>query len=165
MTAAAPNHRARRRLRAERAGYTIVEIMIALGVLAIGGSAIIAMQRVSVMGTISAQNLVNASTIASGYASRVEAEGASTWTVNNSTGLAGTIFNRGMTTQDTWIDADPNGTGTDESMVDLRGRAATGTNVAYCSFVRISKLADDTVRVDVRTLYSKQGNSVSAECA
>jgi len=145
--------------------------MIAMGVLTIGSSAIIAMQRVSVMGTVSSQNLVNGSSIAAGVAARIGSEANATWSTVNPDGLSGTLFNQGKTNLGAWRRADPSNA-VKEAATGLQGQHRSGAEtalpveqVAYCSFFRITKLNDDTVRVDVRTMYSRQGNPIGDECA
>lgn len=154
-----------RRGLAARAGYTVVEVMIALGILAVGGTAIIAMQRVTVMGTINSQNLVNSAGIASGYLGRIQGEAAASWTPLNPTGSTGTIFNRAMSSPNTWIKADPDAVSPEENALTLDGRVDATRPTAYCSFVRAVPLTPEVARFEVRTLYMKAGQDIGPTCA
>ncbi len=160
----ARSRRAGRRARA-RLGYTVVEVLIALGILAIGGSAIISLQKVSVMGAVNSRNLVSASSLASGYLGRMEGEAAATWTPLNPTGMSGTVFNRAMAVSPAWVTADPNGTGAAEDALTLEGRVDTTQATAYCSYVRAIRLADDIYRIEARTVYLKNGQDIAGTCA
>jgi type IV pilus assembly protein PilV len=65
----------RSRLPARR-GYTVIEVMIALTILAIGTSGIIAMQKVTAVANRDAKNLVVANQVARTWIERLRADGA-----------------------------------------------------------------------------------------
>ncbi len=67
-----------------RRGYTVVEVMMALSVLSIGATGIVAMQKVTLLGNTRARDLATASAIASGWIERLRADGAR-WTFNGTT--------------------------------------------------------------------------------
>jgi type IV pilus assembly protein PilV len=69
------------RRRAQR-GYTIVELVMSLAVLAIGASGVIAMQKVAVASNRHAKDLSLASRIAEGWADQLAMDG-SMWTITN----------------------------------------------------------------------------------
>jgi prepilin-type N-terminal cleavage/methylation domain-containing protein len=62
--------------RERRRGYTVVEVMIALAILAIGTSGIIAMQKVTAVGNRDAKNLLIGNQIARTWTERLRADAA-----------------------------------------------------------------------------------------
>ena len=64
------------RARSSRRGYTVVELMMAVAVLAIGVSGLIAMQKVTVSSNLHAKNLALASAIGQSWIGHLEAEAA-----------------------------------------------------------------------------------------
>jgi|HubBroStandDraft_6_1064221.scaffolds.fasta_scaffold687355_1 type II secretory pathway pseudopilin PulG len=57
-----------------RDGYTVVEIMMALAVLALGGSGVIAMQKATVLANNDARNVATATSIAQSWMERMRAD-------------------------------------------------------------------------------------------
>ena len=55
----------KRRTGRARLGYTVIEVMMALAVLSIGATGVIAMQKAALIGNVRARNLTTASAIAS----------------------------------------------------------------------------------------------------
>ncbi|AKT39384.1 type IV pilus modification PilV family protein [Chondromyces crocatus] len=60
--------------RARRAGYTVIEVMVALGILALGASGIIALQRATAVSGTQARNLAMANLIAQSWAERIRVD-------------------------------------------------------------------------------------------
>ena len=60
-------------------GYTAAEVMIAITLLAIGGSGVIAMENAAIQGNASARRMDDASVLANTYADRLQRE-ATMWT-------------------------------------------------------------------------------------
>ncbi|HSN97469.1 MAG TPA: prepilin-type N-terminal cleavage/methylation domain-containing protein [Candidatus Nanopelagicales bacterium] len=58
----------------QRAGYTIIEVMVALGILALGAAGIIALQRAAFISTTHARNLAIANAIAMSWAERLRVD-------------------------------------------------------------------------------------------
>ena len=77
--------RLRRRGRIARraliAGYTVVEVMMAMAVLSIGATGVIAMQKTALLGNLRARNLATASAIASAWVERLRIDGVR-WTID-----------------------------------------------------------------------------------
>jgi prepilin-type N-terminal cleavage/methylation domain-containing protein len=55
-------------------GYTVVEVMMALAVLALGGSGVIAMQKATILANNDARNVATATTIAQSWMERLRAD-------------------------------------------------------------------------------------------
>lgn len=138
-------------------GYTVVEVMVALALLAVGGSGIIALQRVAVVGTLNTQHIVAAVNVASGTSARLQAEAASTWTGAAAAPIAGTQFEAGFTSQ-AWTLAE---------MTNVEGHVAGASPepVAYVTYFRVTTIAPTVVRLEVRTIYAKHGRDIRLEGA
>lgn len=65
---------ARHTARAAGRGYTLIEVMAALGVLAIGAAGVIALQKATLLSNVNARNLALANTIAMTWAERLRAD-------------------------------------------------------------------------------------------
>jgi prepilin-type N-terminal cleavage/methylation domain-containing protein len=63
-------------------GYTVVEVMMALAVLAIGSTGVIAMQQTALLGNTNARNLATATAVATTWAERLRTDGMQ-WTNTN----------------------------------------------------------------------------------
>jgi type IV pilus assembly protein PilV len=79
--------------RAARRGYTIIELVMSLSVLAIGASGVIAMQKVAISSNRHAKEMAIASRIAEGWADQLALDG-SVWTINaaNASTIASTTW-------------------------------------------------------------------------
>lgn len=62
----------RSRTRAERSGFTMVEVMMGLAVLAVGAAAVIALLKFTVLGTLDSRHLSNASLVAGARIDRIQ---------------------------------------------------------------------------------------------
>lgn len=58
--------------RALRAGFTMVEVMMGLAVLAVGAAAVIALLKFTVLGTLDSRHLANASLVAGSHIDRIQ---------------------------------------------------------------------------------------------
>jgi prepilin-type N-terminal cleavage/methylation domain-containing protein len=73
------------RTRAPARGYTMIEVMMALGLLAVGATGIIAMEKAAVVGNASARGVATATALAQRWIERLRAD-AMLW--NNTTPLS-----------------------------------------------------------------------------
>ncbi len=159
--------------RAARRGYTIVELVMSLAVLAIGASGVIAMQKVAVSSNRHAKDLALAARIAEGWADQLAIDG-STWTLTQ-TG-APTLPNT------TWIKLATPGTTVDWFVPDysaLRnfgpGFGALGApidpNVSpslirFCTHLRFAYLHNTTggngvIRAQIRVFWPAENATTS----
>ena len=167
-----------------RRGYTIVELMIAISVMAIGITGIISMQKVTLVANQHAKNLSIATQIASAWLDALSAD-ALQWNnpgrTSNSTDLPQTRWLNNV--NDTWFrpayDAtlafgpafDALGNPVDESAVSA-GRAV------YCTHLRLSWLFPETgnlfgmpvngnglIRAEVRVFWLREGGPGAAGVA
>lgn len=152
-------------------GYTAIEVLIAMTVMAIGAAAVMTMQKASIQGNLDARRLDVANGIARMWVERLEAD-ATAWTQPN--GNAPSVSN--LSTHNGALIADGigsnlanwflpgdymNNTPPESYMFDILGRdlqAADSASALYCVAVRLTPLvagpvAPALVRADVRVLW------------
>lgn len=155
----------RRSLRARRqrsAGYTMVEVMMALALLGLGATGIAAIQKTVILGDTNARNLATANAIAAGWADRLQTDAAQ-WTITagvSSTAWLGAGFG-------TWIV--PETTGFVRGASDIVGADLSTTAPpaqGYCTQIRLTGLpaaAPTLIRAEIRVLYQRQSAPISCE--
>jgi hypothetical protein len=157
----------------------VVEVMMALAVLGIGGAGIISMQRTTILGNTRGRNLTTANAIAATWAERLRADAAS-WTVQRSaTGDVHSFNDAGWLTNvgDTYetIEASPGGSppreedewikpvaqGTMQPTAGVLGQdvdEATDPNaVGFCTHLRLTHILPRVIRAEVRVLWLRHG--------
>jgi Tfp pilus assembly protein PilV len=163
------------RLRAQSRGYTAVEILMAMTMLAIGGAAVIGMQTAAVQGNLAARQQDMANAIARETIDRLHRD-ASQWTLpnryNSSAGsnIANAKYLNGRT-DNRWYRPDVYNTGTvpdgTSAAFDLLGRDLKTTDygvAAFCVHYRLRWLTQDQLlRAEVRVVWPRRlGTEVSA---
>lgn len=170
--------------RAARAGYTMVEVMMAIAVLAIGLLGVAALQTGSVSGNIQAQETTMATSLARLWVERLRRD-AARWTVNvvpvagaTPGEISSTRYLSAVANPPVWV-VPPNGltipgaasdpyaspSGTQTAAFDHWGRdVATGSaNRRYCTNIRIGWVyPGSAVRADVRVWWHKRLRTESA---
>lgn len=167
-----------------RRGYTMVEVMMGLSVLAIGATGIIAMQKYALMGTMTSRNVMNATNIAGSSIEKMSAE-AAIWENNGPQDpLEMPWLGPALNNPNQWVvppdgAALIDGTPLDISTIDLAGNPVTP--VGYCTHVRAELVGNrnaiapgdpllggtdstDIARVEVRTFFAKSGRNIACEC-
>jgi prepilin-type N-terminal cleavage/methylation domain-containing protein len=147
-------------------GYTAVEVLMAMTVMAIGAAAVMSMQKASVTGNLDARKTDVANSIARTWVERLERD-AMQWTAPGPTAgstsniaVAALIAN-GVANAGTWVF--PNqyiGSNPPFSPgFDILGRdlaAADLGNAIFCANVRLSWLSTNAlIRADVRVLWPR----------
>jgi type IV pilus assembly protein PilV len=156
------------------AGYTVVEVLMALAVLAVGATGIIAMQKAALIGNTRARNLTTASTIASAWLDRLKLDALwwrkatnGTSTINKTRWLkvVGEDFPTKTGDEGTWMRPALDMAAGYSPLADVRGVDLTDENsahVAFCTHVRLTQLMPTMLRAEVRVFWLKnQGSSVS----
>jgi len=156
------------RLRAR--GYTMVELMMALGILAIGVSGIIAMHKVTVAANQHAKNLAVASHIAQAWQEQLAAD-AARWNHPSAkqanSDLAETVWLKEVGSPD-WKQPKYDETLKFGPAFDGLGNvvpAGSEADAHYCTHVRFSWLYSDTaptlgnglIRAEVRVFWVREG--------
>jgi prepilin-type N-terminal cleavage/methylation domain-containing protein len=160
-------------------GYTMIEVLMGLAILAVGASGVVALQKVTILGVTEGRNLTAGSAVAAHHLEAVRTD-ALRWTSEATAGNA-PLLNalRTETTGSRWVlPADQAFTGDDLGTADVEARTGSAAAVAYCTHLRSSDLAVDAgaelaanrdqpilVRVEARTFWAKSGRDISAECA
>lgn len=172
---------------ATNSGYTIVEVIMALAVLAIGGMGVVSLQKFTVLGAVNARGIAAANSAAEGWIDVFQNE-AVLWNYGSNLDPQRDmpILGPALAAPGTWkpIPATqwtPFGGGTPASPPGVYP-APAGVTMLVCTQFRAYYVgqplppaagatlpngasATDTVRVDLRTWYAKDGRDVSAECA
>ena len=173
---------------APRAGYTMVEVMMGLSILAIGSVSILSLQKFAAMGTMSSRHITNASAISGGVLEAMNAESYS-WVDNGvptaaernaMPWLGAALAAADGQIEGAWARPTTTVPASTLNAFTLEGVAQDSDTLlpttAYCTHVRATWLgrqnpsgpgaADDAqaVRLDVRTFWAKSGRSVADEC-
>jgi prepilin-type N-terminal cleavage/methylation domain-containing protein len=153
-------------------GYTAIEVLIAMTVMAIGAAAVMTMQKASIQGNLDARRLDVANGIARMWEERLQAD-ATAWTqpngnaptVTNLSAHNGALIADGIGKAGQWFLPGDYMTNTvpESYMFDILGRdlkSGNSANAIFCVAVRMTILVPGTValapallRADVRVLW------------
>jgi len=173
------------RLRRSR-GYTVVEVLSAMTLFAIGAAGVISMQRVTIQGGDDARRLDVATNIAHEWASRLQRDSAF-WTKPNpvdtsSSNLTDTEWLKNATTdgvQTAWLTPDQvGGVYGHSGDFDLfgRDRPKDSADHVFCAQYRLQFLAPPTqpsglmnpygglIRAEVRVFWARLDNAIVTTC-
>ena len=155
------------RTRRQLSGYTVVEVMMALTVLAIGSTGVIAIQKTTLLGNTNARNLATATAVATTWAERLRADGmqwtntdgtpnlSSTRWLNSATGAMGPWFSPTQAASFGSPRADILG-------ADIYG--AEPEAQAFCTEIRLTRIAT-MIRAEIRVFWDRGGNPVACGTA
>jgi prepilin-type N-terminal cleavage/methylation domain-containing protein len=148
------------RARRPSAGYTVLEVMIALAVLTIGSAGIVAMQKGTLLGNTRARNLATANAIAATWAERLRADGLR-WTdiagINNlpSTAwlkVAGTTFP--PVGEPDWFRPEPDVDTGVSYQANVQGLDTdVAADAAFCTNIRLKQLLPTVIRAEIRVFW------------
>ena len=157
-------HDAATKRRRRGRGYTAIEVLIAMTIMAIGAAAVISMQRVSVQGNFDARETDMANTIARTWVERLQHD-ATLWTQPGPSNQTGNNLARALVISDAighpnnWRQPTQYYASDGLSCAfDILGRdVASDGNAVFCASVRMNWLtaAQDLIRADVRVLWSR----------
>lgn len=167
-------------------GYTVVEVMMALAVLTLSASGIIAMQKATLVANTNARNLATATGIAQSWMERVRADAQSWNEQGNVPDISQTAWltsaatappssGGGWFTPNTvnYLGSFPAGTTESDVMgADLlRAADKTAFGVAFCTQLRLTRFSATktgalaafypTVRVEVRVAWDRLGGQLN----
>lgn len=141
-----------------RRGYTVVELMAALAIFAIGVTGVAAMQKVTSTSNAHAKNLAIATHLAESWLDRLTTD-ATNW--GTAAGSTKTIWLTSPSGQ--WIVGPAN---TDQNWgagFDALGNypAASAEDVAFCSHIRLTRVLQsvgtELIRTEVRVFWPREG--------
>ncbi|MEZ4302225.1 MAG: prepilin-type N-terminal cleavage/methylation domain-containing protein [Polyangiaceae bacterium] len=147
--------RARRKL---ARGYTMVEVMMALGVLAVGATGVVLMQKVVIVGNASARSIASGSALAERWMERLRAD-AMVWNTMSPSDLGETRWLKTVATDpDAWTlpakvvgsvsyEADALGA----EIIDPADTSAVG----YCTHIRYRQITPKMINVIVRVTWRR----------
>lgn len=158
-------------------GYTVVELMMALVIFAIGVTGVVAMQKVTSNANGHAKNLAIATHIAQSWQERLAVD-ATQWGQNGTAVITNTTWVNGVNSSEEWVLPAQNttldfGPGFDAlgSFVDITTTAGAARAV-FCTHLRLTHLltteGSRLVRSEVRVFWPKPGrtfDSGNAYCA
>ncbi len=156
-----------------RAGYTMVEVMMGLAILAVGATGIISLQQFTIRGAQNGRASVTAANVASTWVERLRTEAIDWNNPDNSDLSAMTgvylkelikVANVPATAVGTWVNLPDNA----QTILGENASTAIADDAAFCTHFRGTWLGPagttDTLRLEVRTFWAKSGRSVDAEC-
>ena len=157
----APRTDAQRTLRRTiaRRGYTAVELVMALGIFAIGITGVFAMQRVTSGANAHAKNVAVATFAAESWLEQLAVD-ATLWTQTAVLTSNNTTWLRQLGTNATtgWIL--PASSGNFGPGFDALGAYAANTSAAFCTHIRLTRLMvepNGLIRTEVRVFWPKPG--------
>lgn len=157
--------------RASSRGYSAIEVMIAMSLLAIASTGVFALQKVTFTGNASAKNMAVANQVARTWVERLRADSAA-WNYpsaahpevvcsGSSTAgcIGGTAWLKGVSSPNVWAkplsDALRGGAAFDALGNDV---SASGAPTTYCTHLRLSWLyPNQLLRAEVRVFWLKNG--------
>lgn len=147
-------------------GYTTLEVMAALGVLAIGAAGVVATQKVVLAGNAHAQRLATATAIASTWAERLRVDALQWNDLGGVPDIGGTA----------WLDVSESQPGTTALPAEIPGLGAPAADAlgadlygpgpaisAFCTHLRLSRPSaawPDLIRVEIRVFWDRGGSAV-----
>lgn len=148
--------------RASRGGFTLVEVMIAIGIMTVGSLGILSMHQAVSGANRAAHEMNTAIAITERWVERIERDALS-WSEQgiNTTSLAATAYLSQLAGQVAGTDwFTPSPASSDESFAfDYFGSdTATSSEIKYCVNLRLSWIRQgSSARVDIRTFWYREG--------
>jgi Tfp pilus assembly protein PilV len=153
-----PEHDAKRRNRA----YTVLEVMIALALLTVGGAGVVAMQKTAVLGNARARDLATANAIAATWAERLRAD-ALQWTdiggvnyLDNTRWLkvVGKDFPTIAGNENVWIRPTEDAATGVWYQANVQGLdTSVAAEAAFCTNIRLVQLLPTMIRAEIRVFW------------
>lgn len=155
-------------------GYTVVEVMMALTVLAIGSTGVIAMQKTTLLGNTNARNLATATAVATTWAERLRTDGMQWTSTNGVSNLAATRWLSGAIPSPAvalWFSPVEMAT-FGSPRADILGAdiyAAETEAQAFCTELRLTSFpvpagtSPHLIRAEIRVFWSRDGDPVACD--
>ena len=148
------------------AAYTIIEVMMALSILSVGATGVIAMQKASLVGNVRARDLATANAIASAWMERLRVDGLR-WTmlpgnlstITQTEGLKTVGDDHPTVSGDEgkWIRPPDLGAMFMSPGADVRGMdTTTVADQGFCTHLRLTQLLPNLIRAEVRVFWLRQ---------
>lgn len=147
----------RRKSRRVSWGFTLVEVMAALGVLTVGIVGVVSLQKVTIVGNMNARNIASASAIADAWAERLHGDAVGWY---DDTSLAST----------TWLQFADSPTlnsfevvGRGSERADLTGAdvfTGDGNATAFCTRLTLTRMYPDLISATIQVYWDRNGNPI-----
>lgn len=164
--------------RARNKGYTLIEVMMAIGIMTVGAVGIMSLQQAATAANVQAHNYAAGTQLTRIWLERLRVDGLH-WVIPGAAGLVDPLAANssgmqylqdaatlGVADNGTWRYYSPRGT--DESWAfDFRGYdTRTSANMRFCSSVRLKWLfGGAALRTDVRTWWHRYARTGRADYA
>jgi len=152
--------------RRRSSGYTIIELMMALAIFAVGITGVAAMQKVTSVSNAHAKNLAIASHVAQSWLDGLTVD-AYSWTQLDSTRTTNTQWLSAMTSPPAWVMPGPPTTTFGPGFDALGSFTATAADVAFCTHIRLSPLiataGSQLIRTEVRVFWPVVGGGFAGD--
>lgn len=156
-----------RRPRRSRAGYTLIEVMMALGILGVGSVGLMSLQQATTRGNMEARQMTTATEVARTWAERLRRD-AIRWNQIGLPGITalpnGPLYLRNVPVvagaPGNWFaPQSPAGQPLESFGADWWGQDTNvPANMVYCTHVQLRWASvNQTVRADVRTFWHRRG--------
>lgn len=166
--------------RAASGGYTLIEVMAALGVLAIGATGVLALQKATLISNTNARNLTIANNVAMTWAERLRVDALQWNDPMRVPDLAGTDWLRLTNTSPFPAKVTPPAVGelgaapsADVFGTDILAGDTT-SQPAFCTHVRLrqfndpatgTRIWDSLIRAEIRVIWERNGNPINCTVA
>lgn len=159
--------------RKRRAGYTLIEVMMAMGVLTAGAVGIMAMTQASTRGNLEAREMTTATQLTQRWVERLRRD-ALGWTIPSQVAnrllLASTTYMQNVPSPGAaaqWFVPAPPAASIDRANFDFYGRdTGTPAESYYCTNIRLEWLyAGRAIRADVRVWWLRRASGQQADAA
>jgi hypothetical protein len=147
------------RRRGSRRGYTAVELVMALGIFAVGVTGVFAMQRVTSGANAHAKNVAIATFAAESWLEQLAVD-ATLWTQTALLTSGNTTWLDQLGTNPTTGWFLPASSGTFGPGFDALGANVANTSAAFCTHIRLTRLMvepNGLIRTEVRVFWPKPG--------
>ena len=160
--ASASAHRRASARAAGARGYTVLEVMVALAVLTVGGAGIVAMQKATLLGNNTARNLATANAIAATWAERLRTDGlqwtevAGVNTIGNTTWLnvVGSDFPTIAGSEGQWLRPVQDAASGVWYQANVQGLdTSVAGEAAFCTNIRLLQLLPTMIRAEIRVFW------------
>lgn len=156
-------------------GYTLIEVAVALAVLAVGAAGVIAIQKATGLGSVNARNVTTANRIASKWAERLQSDALS-WNTISGYGASNWLKEATLPAAAWKIPAEVLNFGAPDA--DVLGAdiyAGDNSTQAFCTHLRLTALPGSLenpsgglqppnipgIRAEIRVFWSRKGQPVN----
>lgn len=155
-----------RQRRTRRPGYTMIEVMMAIGVMTVGSMGIYALQQAVLRGNQEARQMTVATNLAYSWANRLKRD-ALTWNTEGAGGLTNTTYLSGVPLSPEvgeWVLPVPVTSAESYAFDYLGNDTRAEGDIMYCTNVRLRwAVPDQAIRADIRVWWARASAGSSDE--